>query len=77
MTAVTVEKITEHEDGSMTIELEMGEDMLVFLAKLGMLELIRKAAEREIDGYSNPEGSGDGYARGSRDQDLFGEIPGL
>ena len=74
---VKVEKITDHPDGTCTIALEMDEEVLLFLAKIGMMHLIEKAAEKELDGYPDTEGAEDARAGGGRDSDLFGEIPEL
>lgn len=77
MIDVKVTKVTDHPDGTATIEMEMDEGTLFFLARIGMMHLIEAAAGEVLDGYPDTEGTDDGYARGSRDQDLFGEIPGL
>jgi hypothetical protein len=72
-----VTKLTDHPDGTLTIEFETDESTLMFLAKIGMLHLIEKSAEKILDGYSDPEGDGNADARDGRDSELFGEIPGL
>lgn len=77
MIDVTVEKITEHDDGTATIEMTMDENSLKFLAKVGMMTLIEMALDKEADGYPDTEGSDNAQARAERDQHLFGEIPGL
>ena len=72
-----ITKITDHPDGTATIEFETDESTLFFLAKIGMQTLIETAAGKVLDGYPDPEGTNDGRAGEGRDQDLFGEIPGL
>ena len=77
MIKLDITKVTDHPDGTATIEFETDESTLIFLAKIGMQTLIEAAAGKVLDGYSDPEGTDDGQAREGRDQDLFGEIPGL
>lgn len=55
----TVTKVTEHPDGSATIEMEMDKHTLVFLAQIGILHLIESAAGKVLDGY---DGGNDGEA---------------
>lgn len=74
---ITVEKVTEHDDGTATIEMTMDEDTLKFLAKIGMMTLIEMALEKEENGHPDAEGNGDADSRDGRDSELFGEIPGL
>lgn len=74
---ITITNTTDHPDGTVTIEMEMDEPTLIFLAKVGMMHLIRDAASEELDGHSDTEGDGDADARDCRDSELFGEIPGL
>lgn len=77
MIDIKVTKVTDHPDGTATIEMEMDEQTLSFLAKIGMLHLIEAAAGRVLDGYPDTEGAGHAAARDGRDSELFGEIPGL
>lgn len=77
MTDVRVTKVTDHPDGTATVEMEMDESTLFFLARIGMMHLIETEARRVLDGYSNTEGTDNGPAREGRDSELFGEIPGL
>lgn len=77
MIDISVTKITDHPDGTATLEMEMDEYTLYFLAKIGIMTLIENAAKETFDGYTDPEGDGDADARARRDSDLFGEIPGL
>lgn len=77
MITVDITKITDHPDGTATIEWEVDHDTLIFLAKIGMMQLIEAAAGKALDGYSDPEGEGDADAGEGRDSELFGEIPGL
>lgn len=77
MINVSVTKMIDHPDGTATIEMEMDEATLYFLAKVGMMRLIEDAAEETLDGYPDPEGDGDADARARRDSELFGEIPEL
>lgn len=57
---IKVEKITDHPDGTATMALEMTEDELLMLAKIGMMHLIEKAAKEELlDGYIDTEGTED------------------
>lgn len=64
MIDITVEKVIEHPDGTMTIALEMTEAMLMQLAKVGLMHLIERAASVEPPDVN-------------RDDELFGEIPEL
>lgn len=77
MIDVKVTKVTDHPDGTATIEMEMDEETLFFLAEVGMMHLIEAAAGKALDGYSDTEGDGNADPRDRRDSDLFGEIPGL
>ena len=77
MTDIKVTRVTDHPDGTATIEMEMDENTLFFLAKIGMMHLIESAAGKVLDGYSDAEGDGNADPRDGRDSDLFGEIPGL
>lgn len=77
MINVSVTKITDHPDGTATLEMEMDEYTLYFLAKIGVMTLIENAAKETLDGYPDPEGDGDADARARRDSELFGEIPEL
>lgn len=72
-----VTNITDHPDGTATIEAEMNEYTMRFLIKIGMLHLFELAAGRVLDGYPDTEGDGNADARAGRDSELFGEIPGL
>lgn len=77
MTDVKVTRVTDHPDGTCTVEMEMDEHVLFFLARVGMMHLIETEANRVLDGYPNTEGDGNAEARAGRDSELFGEIPGL
>jgi len=77
MIKLDITKITDHPDGTATIEFETDESTLFFLAKIGMQTLIEAAAGKVLDGYPDAEGDGNADARAGRDSDLFGEIPGL
>ena len=77
MINVDITRVTDHPDGTCTIEFETDEHTLMLLAKIGMQSLIEAAAGKVLDGYPDAEGSEDGRAGEGRDQDLFGEIPGL
>ena len=72
-----ITKLTDHPDGTVTIEFETDESTLLFLVQIGMQSLIEVAAGKVLDGYPDPEGDGNADARDGRDSDLFGEIPGL
>ena len=45
---IHINKITEHEDGSATVEVEMDEETKDLLINIGFETLIRKALENEI-----------------------------
>lgn len=77
MIDINITKVTDHPDGTATIEMEMDEGTLFFLAKIGMMHLIESAAGEALDGYPDTEGDGNADARDGRDSELFGEIPGL
>ena len=77
MIKLDITRITDHPDGTATIEFEMDESTLLFLAKIGMQTLIETAAGKVLDGYPDAEGADNGDARSERDSELFGEIPGL
>lgn len=59
MTDIKVTRVTDHPDGTATIEMEMDESALFFLAKIGMMHLIESAAGKVLDGY---DGGNDGEA---------------
>ena len=77
MINVDITRVTDHPDGTCTIEFEMDENTLMLLAKIGMQSLIEAAAGKVLDGYPDAEGNGHSDARDGRDSELFGEIPGL
>jgi hypothetical protein len=77
MINVDITRVTDHPDGTCTIEFETDENTLMLLAKIGMQHLIEAAAGKALDGYPDAEGDGNADARDDRDSDLFGEIPGL
>ena len=77
MIKLDITKVTDHPDGTATIEFETDESTLLFLAKIGMQTLIETAAGKVLDGYPDAEGDGNADARDGRDSELFGEIPGL
>lgn len=77
MIDIAVTKVTDHPDGTATLEMEMDEHTLIFLAKIGILHLIESAAGKVLDGYSDTEGDGNADPRNGRDSELFGEIPEL
>lgn len=77
MIKLNITKVTDHPDGTATIEFETDESTLLFLAKIGMQTLIESAAGKVLDGYPDAEGDGNADPRDGRDSDLFGEIPGL
>ena len=66
---------SEREDGSSVLVLEMNFDMLVVFARKGMQALTNEAVKEY--GYLDSEGTDNDPARDGRDQELFGEIPGL
>ena len=61
-----VTKITDHPDGTATIEVEMNEYTMQFLIRIGMLHLFELAAGRLLDGYG---GGNDGEADMARNDD--------
>jgi hypothetical protein len=77
MINVDITRVTDHPDGTCTIEFETDEHTLMLLAKIGMRHLIEVAAGKVLDGYPDAEGDGNAEAGDRRDSDLFGEIPGL
>ena len=77
MINIDITKVTDHPDGTATIEFEADQDTLILLAKIGMRTLIDVAAGKVLDGYTDAEGNGDSTARDGGNSDLFGEIPGL
>ena len=77
MINVDITRVTDHPDGTCTIEFETDEHTLMFLAKIGMQSLIEAAAGKVLDGYPDAEGDGNADTRAGSDSDLFGEIPGL
>lgn len=77
MISIDITKVTDHPDGTATIEFETDQHTLILLAKIGMQTLIEVAAGKVLDGYPDAEGDGDSTARDGGDSDLFGEIPGL
>ena len=77
MIKMDITRVTDHPDGTATIEFEMDESTLLFLAKIGMQTLIESAAGKVLDGYPDAEGTEDDPAGEGGNQDLSGEIPGL
>jgi len=77
MISMSVTKVTDHPDGTATIEFEMDQDTLILLAKIGMQHLIENEAKKVLDGYPDAEGNSNSTARDGGDSNLFGEIPGL
>lgn len=77
MIKMEITQVTDHPDGTVTMQFETDQETLIFLAKIGMLHLIEAAAGKVLDGYPDAEGDGNADARDDRDSDLFGEIPGL
>ena len=77
MINVDITRVTDHPDGTCTIEFETDEHTLMLLAKIGMQHLIEVATGKVLDGYPDAEGDDNADARDDRDSDLFGEIPGL
>ena len=53
MTDIKVTRVTDHPDGTATIEMEMDESTLFFLAKIGMMHLIESAAGEVLDKYDS------------------------
>ena len=77
MINVDITRVTDHPDGTCTIEFETDEHTLMLLANIGMRHLIEVAAGKVLDGYPDAEGDGNADTRAGSDSDLFGEIPGL
>ena len=77
MINVDITRVTDHPDGTCTIEFETDEHTLMLLAKIGMRHLIEVAAGKVLDGYPDAEGDDNADTRAGSDSDLFGEIPGL
>ena len=77
MINVDITRVTDHPDGTCTIEFETDEHTLMFLAKIGMQHLIEVAAGKALDGYPDAEGTNNGRAGEDGDQDLSKEIPSL
>ena len=70
MINVDITRVTDHPDGTCTIEFETDEKTLILLAKIGMQSLIEVAAGKalnEYDGGDNCEadlaGNDDGISR--------------
>lgn len=68
MIKMDITRVTDHPDGTATIEFEMDESTLLFLAKIGMQTLIESAAGKVLDGYSDPEGTENVSENGVSDQ---------
>lgn len=51
-----VEEVIMHDDDTVTVVIDMDVDTRDLLVKIGLMYLIRKAAE---DGYTDTEGAGD------------------
>lgn len=55
MIDVKITKVTDHPDGTATIEFETDQSTLIFLAKIGMQTLIEVAAGKALDPYPGTE----------------------
>lgn len=55
MIDVKITKVTDHPDGTATIEFETDQSTLIFLAKIGMQTLIEVAAGKTLDQYPGTE----------------------
>jgi hypothetical protein len=75
MIKIDITKVTDHPDGTATIEFETDQNTLILLASIGMQTLIEVAAGKVLDGYPDAEGTEDGRAGEGGDQDLSKEIP--
>lgn len=83
MTKYTVEvvEITENDDDTVNVAVEMSFDALRAFAAKGLYQSLIKSMEetvKELDGgYSNPEGAGDGPTGAVGSSTIYGEVPGL
>jgi hypothetical protein len=68
---------TEHPDGSITYTFDLDQDAVVAMAQIGLMTTIIEAAEKVADGYTHPEGAGDGGAGEDGDPPVHGEFPGF
>ena len=68
MINVDITRVTDHPDGTCTIEFETDEHTLMLLAKIGMQTLIEAAAGKELGKYPDEEGTEDVNEDGVSDQ---------
>jgi len=68
MIKLDITRVTDHPDGTATIEFEMDESTLLFLAKIGMQTLIETAVEKELGKYPDEEGTENVSENGVSDQ---------
>ena len=52
---ITVEKITEHDDGSCTIAFNVDNETLIQFAQIGLLKVLTDAASETVDIHSNQQ----------------------
>ncbi len=75
--AIRVTEITDHEDGSATVQFEMSMDALKVFAEIGLLHVFEEHARRILDGRTDTEGDGDKGAGDSGSKTVSDEFPGF
>lgn len=75
--AIRVTEITDHGDGSATVQFEMSMDALKVFAEIGLLHVFEKEARRILDGRTDTEGNSDEETGDRRGEPVPPEFPGF
>jgi len=67
-----VVSITDNDDGTAKVVLEMDIETLKVFAAIGLMEVFRKKAMEELDGHSDAEGAADPASGEGGGSDLWG-----
>lgn len=72
---IEVESIAENEDGSAVFVVNVDEEALVALAKVGLVAALEEAAANH--GHTDTKGAGDAPSGEDGDPPVYGEFPGF
>lgn len=75
--SLEVVEITDHDDGSCTIEVDMDFNTMMRFAKIGLMYVLKSKAMEAIDGHTDAEGEAVPNAGTGSDNDLPEEFPGF
>ena len=69
--------ITDNDDGTANVTLEMGIETLKVFAAIGLMEVFKEKAKEALDGHPDSEGAANSAAGREGVDPLSGDFPGF